>query len=322
MNASFISTSTITSASRLSIMKLQAKLAEAQKEVASGHHADVGLTLGYQAGQSVTLRQELSRLQTITDTNGTVTTRLDSSQAALKSIADDAQTFLNQLLAARDGSAGADVIAQQGKAGLSAFTDAINTSVDGAYLFSGVNADVRPLNAYFQNPPSAAQDAVAGAFQAAFGMAPSDPGVAGISAGDMQAFLQGSFADLTGDPAWNANWSGASDQNVKSRISSSEVIDTSTNANEPAFRKLAGAYAMVAGLNLEGLSGDAYKTVIDQATRDVGDALAGISRCRRHSARPRSGSPAQTTACRSRSTSSMSISAPSRASIRPRPPRE
>jgi flagellar hook-associated protein 3 FlgL len=277
MKASFIATSTMAAASRQSIMTLQAKLAEAQKELASGRHADVGLSLGYRAGESVSLRQELTRLQTITDTNAVVTARLETSQAALKSIAADAQTFLGQLIAARNAENGPGIAAAQGKAGLDALTDTLNTSVNGAYLFSGINADVKPLNDYVQDPPSAAQNATASAFQTAFGMAQSDAGVANISAANMQTFLDGAFAGLFDDAQWSANWSGASDQNVKSRISSSELIDASTNANAPAFRKLASAYAMVADLNLQGLNTGAYHAVLDQAIELVGSATQDLT---------------------------------------------
>ena len=57
-------------------------------------YADVGLTLGSRTGQTVSLRQEQTRLQAIIDTNGLVATRLDATQAALNPSADDAQSFL------------------------------------------------------------------------------------------------------------------------------------------------------------------------------------------------------------------------------------
>ena len=277
MKPSFISTSSISAASRQSIVKLQAKLAEAQQEMVSGRFADVGLKLGFRTGESVTLRQEMTRLQTITDTNGMVSTRLDASQAALKSLAEGAQAFLGQLVAAREDTSARGVVEAQGKGGLAALTDALNTTVDGAYLFAGINTDVKPVNAYFQSPASAAQTAVAGAFQTAFGISQSDPAVAGISTVDMQTFLQGPFAALFDDAAWSANWSNASDQNVRSRISSSEMMDASTNANEQAFRKLASAYTMAADLNMEGLNIGAYQAVVDRVVLAVGDAIQGLT---------------------------------------------
>lgn len=277
MKTSFIASSVLASASRQSISRLQERLVEAQQEVVTGRFADVGLKLGYHTGQSVTLRQELTRLQTITDTNGLVDMRLDASQAALKGIAEGAEAFRNQLLAARDSASGTGVAANQAKAGLSSLAEALNSSVEGAYLFAGINADVKPFEAYAQVPPSAAQTAVGGAFQAAFGIPQSDPGVANISVAGMQTFLQGAFADLFDTAAWSATWSNAADQNVRSRIASSEMMETSVNANEQAFRKLASAYTMVADLNVEGLPSGTYKAVIDQAVQAVGEAIQELT---------------------------------------------
>jgi flagellar hook-associated protein 3 FlgL len=277
MRTTFLPSALMSSTSKLSLMKLQAKLAEAQKEVASGRLADVGLSLGSQTGQTVSLRQQLTRLQTITDTNAVAKTRLDASQAALDGIAKNAQQFLDQLLAMRDSATGADTIPSLAKSGLAAFTDAVNSTVDGSYLFSGINADVKPLDDYFQSPASGAQNAVAGAFQSAFGMAPTDVGVAGISAADMQSFLDGPFAGLFDDAGWSTDWSSASEQNARSRISTSELVDTSTNANAPAFRKLAQAFVMVADLGTQSLDTDTCKTVIDQATKLVGEAIGGFT---------------------------------------------
>ena len=56
MTSTFIASSAVSGALRSSLMKLQAKLAEAQKEVATGRLADVGLSLGFKAGQTVSLR--------------------------------------------------------------------------------------------------------------------------------------------------------------------------------------------------------------------------------------------------------------------------
>ena len=277
MKTTFISTSAISQATRLSLTKLQAKLADAQKEVTTGRFADVGTSLGYQTGQTVSLRLELSRLTTITDTNTVVATRLDTTQAALQGIVENAQSFVSQLLGARNSETGPAIIQEQAKGALLSLTDAINTAVNGEYLFSGINADVKPLNAYDTSPPSLAQQSVASAFTSAFGITQSDPAVANISAAQMQTFLNGAFTSLFDSAAWSANWSAASDQNARSRISTSELIETSTNANEQAIRKLASAYTMVADLGTQNLSNEAFETVVDQAAKVAGEALQDMT---------------------------------------------
>lgn len=60
---------------------------DAQKELATGRHADVGLTLGAQTGVAVSLRQDIAQIKSIKDTNSLVLTRMQASQAALNTLA-------------------------------------------------------------------------------------------------------------------------------------------------------------------------------------------------------------------------------------------
>jgi flagellar hook-associated protein 3 FlgL len=276
MKTSFISTSAISEATRLSLAKLQAKLAGAQKEVATGRLADVGASLGYRTGQSVSLRQDHARLAGIIDANAAVSTRLEGTQAALQQLVGNAQGFVSQLLAARNAVTGPHVAQQQAQTGLQAFLDTINTGSNGQYLFSGINADDKPLADYYA-PAAGNRQAVANAFQTAFGMAQADPGVDTITAADMKTFLDGTFAGLFDGAAWRSDWSAASDQDMLSRISTSEVIETSSNANEQAIRKLASAYTMVADLGAEGLGQQTFQTVVDKAVTLASEAIADLS---------------------------------------------
>jgi flagellar hook-associated protein 3 FlgL len=154
MKTSFISTSAMSTATRLSLSKTQFKLADAQKEVTTGRFADVSATLGYKTGQTLSLRQEYARLKTIIDTNSVVSTRLSTTQAALKGLSDDSKLFVSQLIGARNADMGPTVVQGQAKAALTSFTNTLNTAVDGAYLFAGINADVRPLTDYYATPTS------------------------------------------------------------------------------------------------------------------------------------------------------------------------
>ena len=278
MKTTFISTASLTASIGLSRAKTQVKLAQTQKEATTSRHADVGAALGYKTGQVLTLRQEHARLKTIIESNSVVSTRLSTTQAGLKLLSDDAQLFASQLLGARDTQSGPTILRDQAKAGLASFTDALNSSVDGAHLFSGNNSDVKPITDYFGSPTPANRQAVRNAFQTAFGVSPGDPASANISKADMEAFLAGPFADLFSDANWKADWSGASDQNIKSRISSSELIETSANANSAGIRKLAMAYAMVAELGLDKLGEGAYHAVVDQATVLATGAVQDLAR--------------------------------------------
>ena len=119
MKTTFTSTSAMAQATRLTMLKLQWLLSDAQKEVSTGRLADVGAALGGSTGQSVSLRQEQTRLQAMMDSNGSVATRLEATQSALQAIGQDAQSFLNQLAAAPNGNI-QSVLQGEAKSSLSA----------------------------------------------------------------------------------------------------------------------------------------------------------------------------------------------------------
>lgn len=267
-------------ASRLSIVKLQTQLQQAQKELSTLRHADVGLTLGYRTGETISMRQEVERLKTITDTNSIAKSRLDSSDVALKGIATTAQEFLGNLFLARNGGITSDALAGIARNSLLSFTDAANTTLNGTYVFAGINSDVKPIASYQSTPTSNAKTALDAAFQAEFGFAQSDPNVANITPAQMQAFIDGSFADLFDGNSWTTDWSSASSQNIQSRISTSELTNSSANTNEVGFRKIAQAFAMMSELGNETLSLDTYNVLIDKAISLVNAGASDITRMR------------------------------------------
>jgi flagellar hook-associated protein 3 FlgL len=276
MKTTFISTSSISAATRSSLAKVQQEIAQAQIEMNTGRHADVGQTLGYRTEQTISLRQEHSRLTTIIETNTVVATRLDTAQQTLQNLVNNAQGFIDQVLASRNDGADATVIKGQAESSLESFLNAMNTSLGDSYLFAGVNTDVKPLTDYFESPTPASRTGVANAFFAAFGVTQSDPNAANITSVDMQAFLDTAFADLYDDPSWTTDWSSASTQNVRNRISNNELIETSVNAGEAAFRKLAQAFTMVADLGVENLNDDTLKTVLNQAMSVASEAIQDL----------------------------------------------
>ena len=87
------------------------------------------------------------------------------------------------------------------------------------------------------------------------------------------AAMTAAVAALFADPAWGTNWSTASNQNLTQRISPSEKVETSVNANEPALRKLAMAYSMVAGLAAEMLPAQTLDVVTSKSRELLGSAI-------------------------------------------------
>jgi flagellar hook-associated protein 3 FlgL len=275
MKTSSVSTHALSEAMRRSILDMQVQLLKSQKEVSTGRLADVGLDLGHRTSQTVNFRTDFTRISGIIDTNGLVSARLDASQSALDGVREIAQDFLNSLAVAHSGASDPALVKDKARSALASFTAALNTAVNGEYLFAGINTDVRPLEDYLIAGSTASQD-VAAAFQTAFGVTQSSPAASGIAAADMQTFIDGTFASFFGDPAWGS-WSNASSQNVRSRIATTEMATTGTNANEEAFRKLAMAFTMVGDLGIENLNDEAARAVIDTAMSSVGEAIGALT---------------------------------------------
>ena len=115
MKTSFVSTAGLYDAMRSSVAKLQTQLVAAQKEATTNRPADVGMTLGYQTGTTVTLRGEVSRLQTIQDSNALVNTRLQAAQNAISAINEDRQSYINSLITALGANVDQTTLARLGE---------------------------------------------------------------------------------------------------------------------------------------------------------------------------------------------------------------
>lgn len=277
------STAVLTANLRASMADLQSKLLIAQKEVASGGRvADVGLHLGNRSSEVLALRAQFTQLNSIKQANSGIDIRMSTTQVSLTAIVKDAEEFLAQLLGTRDRSIGSDVIQAQSETKLKALTELLNTGLDGAHLFAGINSDQQALVNYYGSGTPSNKAGIDAAFLAEFGFAQDDPAVEHIDAASMEAFLNGAFAQRFEEPAWSAEWSNASDAVMKDMISLSERVPTSVTANDPSLRKLTKAYTMVAELGIDGLNPQAYSVIINEATRLIGEAVQEIATVQAH----------------------------------------
>lgn len=256
---------------------MQSQLIDAQREVSTGRHADVGLTLGHRTGHAISLRDEHSRLNTMVDTNSFVTTRLETTQDALGGILESAESFVASLVGAANSNDGPRVLQEQARQSMSALADMLNTSIGGAHLFSGINTDVKVLEDYFSDPAPASRTAVAASFSAAFGVSQDDPAVSNITSADMETFINGDFANLFTEAGWTTSWSSASSQSTRSRIASNELVETSINGNEQAFRKLASGFTMIADLGGANLNKNTFQALATNAIEVIGNAIQDIT---------------------------------------------
>lgn len=272
MKTSFVSNLAVQNAMRLTIQQGQAELLKLQTEVTTGRHADVGLALGSSAARSVSLQRELARLGTLVDTNSVVTQRLAASQSALSAMAEAAQQVRNTLVTFK-GNDAADQLAIQKteiQSAMSAFSSAANLSFNGEFLFAGINTDVRPLEDYNAAAKSTFDTALA-TYMSANGIA----SMSDFTKAQMEDFITNTLEPLY-DTEWAADWSKASSQNMTSRISTTEVVQSSTNATTEGFRKFALASVIALELMDENVSsevrayiGEAALGYVEQANTQI-----------------------------------------------------
>jgi flagellar hook-associated protein 3 FlgL len=260
-----VSTLAILNAPRQSIYESQRRLLDAQTELSTGRHADVGLHLGGRTSDVIGLRNGFDRNSSIIDMNGLAATELDLTQSAMTSLVELSHQFSATLIGARNSVNGQEVVKTAAKAAIESFTSIINQTHSGKFLFSGINSEVAPIENYLSNPPSGGKAAVDAAFLTEFGVTQSAAGVGSITATQMDTFLNGAFSNLFIPAAWSPTFSNASNQNRTARIDTDYTVEVSTNANEAAFRDFAKAITMAFDLGTGALNQAAFEKVVDKA---------------------------------------------------------
>ena len=273
VGANFVSTNYLANSLVGPVMQAQSQLASAMTEESTGQYANLGLQLGDQSGYELSLKEQVGQLQGLTTGNSIVSTNLSTAQNALTAIKSNAQMTLNNLAAwTPSGTSGAS-LQDMGQSALQWLISGANTTSGDQYVFGGINSAVAPMADYYSTPASAAKTAVDQVFRTTFGVLPSDPGAANISASAMQSFLSGPFAALFQGASWSTDWSSASNENTSATIAPGQTVTTSTNSNQPGFQLLAQAYAMLSEFGGSALSSDAQQAVATAAASLVSQGV-------------------------------------------------
>ncbi|MDP9837753.1 flagellar hook-associated protein 3 FlgL [Neorhizobium huautlense] len=268
MKTSFSSTHSIQTTLLQTMARAQNDLATANKEVTTGVYADLGVELGAKTSRSLDLSRDMLRIESQMTTNSIATQRLTSSEEALSQLADISQGVMDSLVGLSSSSSTLDVARATITSALNSFTDVANTSVSGEYLFSGTNSDVKPMLSY---EAGSALDLALTAFESGY----PDPST--MTAAEMSAFLGDLQAQFNDDTFWSDHVSAASDANITTRISPTEVIDTSTNANNQGFRAFVFASVISARYLTNDIPEATRVSVTESATASIGKAISGLN---------------------------------------------
>lgn len=246
---------------RTAMARNQTSLADAIKEFSTGRHADVGKALGGRVGGVLDMRHIVGDLTGLTNTNGVVKQRLDLIQSSFAVMRDLGEKFSESTIGVHKTGADRGLLVEDAKARMGTLTDVLRTSTNGVYSFSGLNVSEPPIENYLSEPPSAARTAVIATFTAAFGFPPDDPQAATITPAQMTAYIDGPFAALFEEPQWSANFSQASDEVMRDRISHHEEINSSATVNDRGIRQLFFSLTLAIDGGAEYLTDDTFEVL-------------------------------------------------------------
>ena len=273
----YISTLSMTSPLRSSVLQAQSALTQAQTEISTGAPADLGLTLGANTGTSLSLTSQIDELNGYTSSNATAATRLSTTANTLETLLTSAQSMSSSLISA--STAGGDTSALQDSAtsALQELISGLNTSVGNQSIFGGINTAQTPIADYFSSQTSAAKQDIDQAFSTTFSTSPTSSGASSIDGTDMQSFLDNQFAAQFSDSTWQSNWSSASDTTMQSAITPSQTVSTSVSANNTAFRQIAEGYTMLSEFSGSNLSDSAKAAVVSTASGLINSGIAALT---------------------------------------------
>ena len=257
-----------------SVRQNRSALAKAQVELSTQRHSDILQQLGGQTGRNIRWHAELTSLESTIQSNNLHDTRANVAQTSLKAITTLASDFLNNLIGSRGAEGGQGIIQGQAKNVLASLRDALNTDIDGAFLFAGRNQTSPPMRTFSGAAGEVQFDVL---FQAEFGISKNDPSVQNITTAQLDGFLNGGLDTMFQSPGWEANFSSASDQNVLAYVNKGQRINTLANANELPIRQLVAALTAVSEISSGKLNDSTFKKLVDSAASKVSSAVQGLT---------------------------------------------
>lgn len=274
MKISQVSTQAMFDNLRHSMSNLQRDFVAAQKEVATGQVSDAGLSLGATNGRRFNMVADLNRLEVITASNSRTQARLDMSISATGSVNEAAQTLFSTLTASVGGTSTSHLTQAAGQSAVSSITGLMNASVNGEYIFGGINSGEAPIVDYETGGPKAAIDA---AFLTHFGFASTDPGALSISAADMTNFIDTVLNPLIMGAGWTSTFSNASDDTITARINLTENSTGSVSGNEQGFQNAMFAAVIAAEFINDNFNAEAQSAAAQSALDHVGASTGELA---------------------------------------------
>lgn len=253
---------------RVSAQSAQRSLAEAQIELATGRHADIGVALGHRTASIAAMRAELDEISAREQRLKLAASKADVTQTVLDQIGQQLDGLVSTLTAARGAENGQEMARAAASMTSDAVASLLNTTFGGSFVFGGRQSQDAPLQAY---SGSGAKAAIDDAILSGLGIEPS-----AVTPQQLSGFLQGAFSSQFSESAWQANWTGATADVPAVRLGNGQEVPAAASADSDPMRKAFEAMTMLRELSQDQLSQGAFEVLIDRSLQLLAEAGLGI----------------------------------------------
>lgn len=266
--------------------RIAAQISDASYEVTTGLKAKPYDALGHKSADAIAIRMQIVRNDGFLASNALLDRRFLAVETSLGAMREAGQEVLEQSFLAQSSAGQTSAqLSQAARAALDTLIERSAVSDSSGYLMSGTASDTKPLQGWDTPHPDT-------------GLSPSgivDDVVSGglNSLADVQAAID-ALTDMfndqnTGDPARNFEASfyngtpamdggGQPNAPLTARISETETIAQTAQANDPAMRDLMRGLAMLSAVDVNQISDpDAREAWATAARNAITSGLSGLT---------------------------------------------
>ena len=259
------------------MQRTRAELDKANKEVATGTHADYFGGLGTQASRGIALRTSLARTSFYKESAGIASVQLDGQQQSLGIVKDVAIEVRGRLLSVQNGADDTSpaIISDGAKNSLEQVRAALNLALGGRFVFSGPAVDTPPV----ADSGVASDPTTPAGVLAALKAGPPARNLADPA--DMKAFLDDVdqvFSDsYAANPAYNFSvfYKGSTTGTMTTRIDDGSEVSLDVRASDPALRDVLKSLFVLEAVPASETSIKSYRLLAEELTTTLSGGIYG-----------------------------------------------
>jgi flagellar hook-associated protein 3 FlgL len=269
-------------AGRRTVERARSEVELVSKELATGFKADVAKDLGMRSSQSIAMRNAMSKTDNFLISSKLMDTKMEQMADVMMQFRDTAQGFLNLVVGNKESPTPSVATLQaEAKSVMGQLVNFMNTSVNGQYLFSGLDTDRLTMNGY-EEVNGGTGMSMAGVVNGIVAGGPTSAADAASKIADLDMVFTSNdtvtpnrnfeATFFNGTPLLNGG--GTPNDRVEAYVAENTNVSYGIQANDPDFLEIFKGVAMIASTDPAQI-GDigAYRAWMSES---VGSLVSGI----------------------------------------------